>query len=299
MKRTFPGWSGFAMAVLVPAWLLSVPPTAGGTRARGARAAASGGSHSSGGSHQRRLAWQWPAAAAAQQRLAQQWLARQWRQRRLAWRQQRWLARRRVHPFARRERGGRGGVGGSGTTSNGGTAVRRGSTGRRLHQAAPIRLHRTAVREWQAGRRPGGPAHRPPACNGRHGGTAAAARFSCPGYYPWGFGGIGLGGYYGGYYDPWDPYGRRRRWRAAIQSAVGGGQLAAPEDQAQRSLGVCRRLLRRRGRRFRRRLPAAAPRIGSAPARNPRARLRDARIRRAACAGSHDDATRGSSRKIQ
>jgi len=31
------------------------------------------------------------------------------------------------------------------------------------------------------------------------------------GYYPWGFGGLGLGGYYGGYYDPYggyyDPYG--------------------------------------------------------------------------------------------
>jgi hypothetical protein len=23
------------------------------------------------------------------------------------------------------------------------------------------------------------------------------------GYYPWGYGGLGLGGYYGGYYDPW------------------------------------------------------------------------------------------------
>src|SRR6185436_1225026 len=28
------------------------------------------------------------------------------------------------------------------------------------------------------------------------------------GYYPWGYGGLGFGGYYGGYYDPWyDPYG--------------------------------------------------------------------------------------------
>jgi hypothetical protein len=27
------------------------------------------------------------------------------------------------------------------------------------------------------------------------------------GFYPWGYGGLGLGGYYGGYYDPFDPYG--------------------------------------------------------------------------------------------
>ena len=27
------------------------------------------------------------------------------------------------------------------------------------------------------------------------------------GFYPWGYGGLGLGGYYGGYYDPLDPYG--------------------------------------------------------------------------------------------
>ena len=27
------------------------------------------------------------------------------------------------------------------------------------------------------------------------------------GFYPWGYGGLGLGGYYGGYYDPWDPFG--------------------------------------------------------------------------------------------
>jgi PEGA domain len=26
------------------------------------------------------------------------------------------------------------------------------------------------------------------------------------GYYPWGYGGLGFGGYYGGYYDPFDPY---------------------------------------------------------------------------------------------
>jgi hypothetical protein len=27
------------------------------------------------------------------------------------------------------------------------------------------------------------------------------------GYYPWGYGGLGLGGYYGGLYDPWyDPW---------------------------------------------------------------------------------------------
>ena len=27
------------------------------------------------------------------------------------------------------------------------------------------------------------------------------------GFYPWGYGGLGLGGYYGGYYDPYDPFG--------------------------------------------------------------------------------------------
>jgi hypothetical protein len=28
------------------------------------------------------------------------------------------------------------------------------------------------------------------------------------GFYPWGYGGLGFGGFYGGYFDPWyDPYG--------------------------------------------------------------------------------------------
>jgi hypothetical protein len=27
------------------------------------------------------------------------------------------------------------------------------------------------------------------------------------GFYPWGYGGLGFGGYYGGYYDPWFGYG--------------------------------------------------------------------------------------------
>ncbi len=45
---------------------------------------------------------------------------------------------------------------------------------------------------------------RPPGSTG--GGTTTVVVTDYGGYYPWGYGGLGIGGYYGGYYDPWwDP----------------------------------------------------------------------------------------------
>ena len=41
---------------------------------------------------------------------------------------------------------------------------------------------------------------------GRYSGYGGYGRRGYGGYYPWGFGGLGLGGYYGGYYDPYDGY---------------------------------------------------------------------------------------------
>jgi hypothetical protein len=46
MKRTFPAWSGFAMVLLVPMWLLSVPAAA---QSHGSAGGSSGSSGSSGG----------------------------------------------------------------------------------------------------------------------------------------------------------------------------------------------------------------------------------------------------------
>jgi hypothetical protein len=43
---------------------------------------------------------------------------------------------------------------------------------------------------------------RPPV-NGGDGDNVWAPGGYYGGYYPWGYGGLGLGGYYGGYYDPW------------------------------------------------------------------------------------------------
>jgi hypothetical protein len=43
---------------------------------------------------------------------------------------------------------------------------------------------------------------RPPV-NGGDGDTVWVPGGYYGGYYPWGYGGVGLGGYYGGYYDPW------------------------------------------------------------------------------------------------
>ena len=43
---------------------------------------------------------------------------------------------------------------------------------------------------------------RPPATGG-DGDTVWTPGGYYGGYYPWGYGGVGLGGYYGGYYDPW------------------------------------------------------------------------------------------------
>ncbi len=93
-----------------------------------------------------------------------------------------------------------------------------------------------------------------------HGGVIVAG-------YPW-----WSSGYYGGYYayDPW------LGWYPTYDTTSSGGERCngrgAPEGQAGGSVCLRGRLLRRRRGRFRRRLPAAPPRTGTAPSGNPSAR---------------------------
>src|SRR5439155_930456 len=121
MKRNVPAWSGFAMALLVPMWLLSVPAAAQSHGSSGGSSSSGGGATSSGGG------------------------------------------------------GGGGGSSSTGTShasggggSSSGTAVSRDSGGST------------------------GGVYLPPGYYG--------------GYYPYGYGGLGFGSYYG-YSDPWyDPF---------------------------------------------------------------------------------------------
>jgi PEGA domain-containing protein len=194
MKRMFPRWSRLAMAVLIPVSLLALPAAAdaqtrGGSRGGGGRAAGGGGGSraAGGGGGQRAVGTAVP----------------------------------------RGDRGGSGtGSAGKGTTAD--NAAPRGDSGARgdsgegsTRSAVPPR---TAARD---GSTPVGRAvprsATPPASGGgdgriivpggygRYSGYGGYGRRGYGGYYPWGFGGLGLGGYYGGYYDPYDgfydPYG--------------------------------------------------------------------------------------------
>jgi hypothetical protein len=49
------------------------------------------------------------------------------------------------------------------------------------------------------------------------------------GFYPWGYGGLGLGGYYGGYYDPLDPYGYGG-YGGYGYGPYGGGSYSTQDD---------------------------------------------------------------------
>ena len=191
MKRISPAWTGFAMAVLVPAWFLAVPATAVSAQARG-RSHTSGGRSAQGGGGT---------------------------------------------AVPRGERSGSAGTrsGGGATSSTGRGAVERGPKGTTsetdIDKGATgghaVKRNDPAARSPESG---AVPAHSRP----RDGHTAvgqAVPRSSVPparggaivvpggyysGYYPWGFGGLGLGGYYGGYYDPYggyyDPYGGYQRY---------------------------------------------------------------------------------------
>jgi hypothetical protein len=50
------------------------------------------------------------------------------------------------------------------------------------------------------------------------------------GFYPWGYGGLGLGGYYGGYYDPLDPYGYGGYGGYPYGPYGGGGSYSSQYD---------------------------------------------------------------------
>lgn len=120
-------------------------------------------------------------------------------------------------------RGGSGGgtaapSGGGGGTSSGGGAVSRGSgaeapSSPRTASPPTRRGGGPAVARPREDRDPVGRAiPRPDAPSGTGTGSTViiTGGNSYGGYYPWGYGGLGLGGYYGGYYgwyDPWyDPY---------------------------------------------------------------------------------------------
>jgi hypothetical protein len=73
-------------------------------------------------------------------------------------------------------------------TGNGGTAVPRVNRPRGDNQPTGQAVERRG---------------RPPVTGGGGGTTIWVPGGYYGGYYPWGYGGMGLGGYYGGYYDPW------------------------------------------------------------------------------------------------
>ena len=121
------------------------------------------------------------------------------------------------------------------------------------------------------------------------------------GFYPWGYGGLGLGGYYGGYYDPFDPYGYGGY--GGYGGSYGGGYPAySSQDDDD---GAVRIKVKPREASvyvdgyyvghvddFDGVLSAPAPRTGTASARNPRPGVRAADGRRAHRPGSDDHVSR-------
>ena len=93
--------------------------------------------------------------------------------------------------------------GSSGSGSSGGS-----TTGRDSGQSTPRSGSEPAVGRRERGDQPiiatAVPRRTPPGGSGGRGVIIVPGGY---GFYPWGYGGLGLGGYYGGYYDPWDPYG--------------------------------------------------------------------------------------------
>ncbi len=219
MKRTIPAWSGVAMAVLVPAWLLSVPAAAsaqaktagggGGSSSSGSSGGSSGGGHASSGGSSGGGGGHASAGGGGGGHMS---------------------------AGGGGDRGGSGGghmSGGPTSHAGGGGATMRGpsggsSSGSSAGSTGGATARGNGVGDG-AGYRgdPGGRTNArtdpvPPYSRPRDGqpvvGTAVPRTGPPPatgggipgyygGYYPWAFGGLGFGGYYGGYYDPcFDPY---------------------------------------------------------------------------------------------
>ena len=206
MKRFFPAWSGFAMALMVPMWLLSVSASAqshgssgggGGSTSSGSSggSASSGGSSSSSGGGGGGTGTSHASSGGGSSSGT---------------------------AVSRGDSGGGGGVNsasGVGSTRSGsdGTLISGSSSGshsRGDYRSDPItRGAGDPVPSYARprGDRPTvgtavdrtGPA---PVPGGRYGGVS----YIPGGYYPYGYGGLGYGSYYGsyyGYYDPWyDPF---------------------------------------------------------------------------------------------
>jgi PEGA domain-containing protein len=177
MERIFPTWTGLAMALLIPAWLLAVPAAAGAqTRGGGHGSGGGGGSRAAGGGGGSRAAGGGGRPQGAVGTAV--------------------------------PRGDRGGSG-AGNTGKGATAdnaAPRGDSAAGSPQSAVP--PRTTARD---GNTPVGRAVPRSAVPPVSGGGGIFVPGGYGAYYPWGFGGLGLGGYYGGYYDPYggyyDPYG--------------------------------------------------------------------------------------------
>lgn len=120
--------------------------------------------------------------------------------------------------------GSSGGGSGSGGTSTGSPRTRSGSGSDGSQGTATARprdgrpVEGTAVQRRDNGGSSGGDRDRTVIVGGGYYG----------GFYPWGWGGLGLGGYWGGYYDPWDwggydpygPYGPSRRYWSGNEGSL-------------------------------------------------------------------------------
>jgi len=186
MKSTFPMWTHLAMAVVIPAWLLAVPAAADAQTRGGNRGAGDGGSRAAGGDGGSRAAGGGGGSSPAGGGGGTSTVV--------------------GTAVPRGDRGGSGaGNTGKGATGDSAGAPRGDAGAGTSPSTVPPR---TTARDGNVAVGRAAPRTGPPAGGG---GGIFVPGGGYGAYYPWGFGGLGLGGYYGGYYDPYggyyDPYG--------------------------------------------------------------------------------------------